>query len=362
MEKAKSGTASLSESELRAQAVALRNAGKSCQEVAETLMRSTKWVQKWHQRWKRGYNLQDQPRSGRPKVLSARAKDVLRKAKDKRHQSCRRLTRRLKNLGENVSRNTVHRYLTKNLKLKAYKRTKKPRLTELQKKKRLAFAKKYQNLTKDDWENWIFSDECPIYLFPTGNPQNDRIYSQSRENVEASEQVKFSPYVMVWGAMSASGLTDLHMLPQGTTVNAQYYIGNILENVLLPALRRTKRSGPMTDRKMTRRRSESVFVQDGAPAHTARVTQKWCSENLPAFVKKDEWPPNSPDLSPVENLWAILNQKIFHTPAPTTMAQLKSRILKEWQSIDVTMLRNLVHSMPDRLQTVRTNKGGHCDY
>ena len=68
-------------------------------------------------------------------------------------------------------------------------------------------------------------------------------------------------------------------------------------------------------------------------AHTAKVTKKWCSDNLPAFLKKDQWPPNSADLNPVENLWSILNQKVFHTPAPTTMAQLKSRVLKEWQNI-----------------------------
>jgi transposase len=169
-------------------------------------------------------------------------------------------------------------------------------------------------LTKNDWENWIFSDECPIYLFPTPNSQNDRIYSQSRENFQPSEQVKFS-HVMVWGAMSASGLTDLHMVPQGTTVNAQYYIDNILETELLPALKRTKRSGPAIECKMTKKHAESVFVQDGAPAHTVKVTQRWCSENLSAFLKKDELPPNSPDLNPVENLWAILNQKVFHTPS-----------------------------------------------
>jgi transposase len=208
-------------------------------------------------------------------------------------------------------------------------------------------------LTKNDWENWIFSDECPIYLFPTPNSQNDRIYSQSRENFQPSEQVKFS-HVMVWGAMSASGLTDLHMVPQGTTVNAQYYIDNILETELLPALKRTKRSGPAIECKMTKKHAESVFVQDGAPAHTVKVTQRWCSENLSAFLKKDEWPPNSPDLNPVENLWAII--------APTTMAQLKSRSLKEWQNIKVSTLENLVHSMPKRLQTVREMKGGHSHY
>ena len=80
---------------------------------------------------------------------------------------------------------------------------------------------------------------------------------------------------MVWGTMSALGLTELHIVPQGTTVNAEYYIQNILEGDLLPALTRT---GPVTQRKLVNKHSESVFMQDGAPANTARATQAWCSE------------------------------------------------------------------------------------
>jgi len=40
-----------------------------------------------------------------------------------------------------------------------------------------------------------------------------------------------------------------------------------------------------------------VSQEDGAPAHTARLTQTWTAAN-PQFISKDEWPPNSPDLNP----------------------------------------------------------------
>ena len=71
--------------------------------------------------------------------------------------------------------------------VKAYRRSKKPCLTEIQKGKRLVFARKYHNLTEKDWEKWIFSDECPVYLFPTPNIQNDRIYSMFMANVQPIE-------------------------------------------------------------------------------------------------------------------------------------------------------------------------------
>src|SRR6218665_629353 len=47
-----------------------------------------------------------------------------------------------------------------------------------------------------------------------------------------------------------------------------------------------------------------IFQQDGAPAHTARVTQEWLHANCPEIIEKDRWPPNSPDLHPPDyNVW-----------------------------------------------------------
>ena len=67
-------------------------------------------------------------------------------------------------------------------------------------------------------------------------------------------------------------LMDLRIVPQATIVNALYYIDNIPEATLLLALNKYKRSRPATPQNMTTKRSELVFVQDGAPANTAKVT------------------------------------------------------------------------------------------
>ena len=52
---------------------------------------------------------------------------------------------------------------------------------------------------------------------------------------------------------------------------------------------------------MTPGMSEIIFMQDGAPAHTAKLTHEWCEQNLPVFWHKAEWPGNSRDLNPIEN-------------------------------------------------------------
>jgi len=46
-----------------------------------------------------------------------------------------------------------------------------------------------------------------------------------------------------------------------------------------------------------------IFQQDGVPAHAARLMQQWLSdsEHCPDFIDKDSWPPNRPDLNPLES-------------------------------------------------------------
>src|SRR3954471_3502493 len=62
-----------------------------------------------------------------------------------------------------------------------------------------------------------------------------------------------------------------------------------------------------------------IFQQDGAPAHTARQTQEWLALKSPEMINKDEWPPNSPDLNPLDYyVWgAMLHMYQKYTPKPT---------------------------------------------
>jgi len=73
-------------------------------------------------------------------------------------------------------------------------------------------------------------------------------------------------------------------------IRAQYYVGRLLpeliedSNQLMPA--------------------GFIFQQDGAPTHAARVTQEWLHANCPEMIEKDQWPPNSPDLNPLDyHVW-----------------------------------------------------------
>ena len=57
-----------------------------------------------------------------------------------------------------------------------------------------------------------------------------------------------------------------------------------------------------------------VFQQDSAPAHRSRDTVQLLQQETPAFISPDLWPPNSPDLNPVDyRIWGLMQQRLYKT-------------------------------------------------
>ena len=57
-----------------------------------------------------------------------------------------------------------------------------------------------------------------------------------------------------------------------------------------------------------------IFQQDSAPAHRARDTVRLLEQTMPAFISPDLWPPNSPDLNPVNyKIWGIVQQRVYQS-------------------------------------------------
>ncbi len=145
--------------------------------------------------------------------------------------------------------------------------------------------------------------------------------------------MKFPQSVMIWAAMSSAGVDPLCFLK--STVNAAIY-QDILEHFMLPSVDKLYEDADL------------IFQQDLAPAHTAKDTKSWLNDHGVTVL---DWPANSPDLNPIENLWSIVKRKMRDT-RPNNADDLKAAIKATWAFITPEQCHSLIVSMPRRIDAV----------
>lgn len=155
------------------------------------------------------------------------------------------------------------------------------------------------------------------------NVQNDRIWAVSRKEADQrgaiQEKTKFPVKAMVWLSMCAQGLSVPVIFEDGT-MDAQRHIDEVLPTAL-------KHGNKMLGNNWT-------YQQDGAKPHTHHLSQKWCADHFPAFIPKDRWPPNSPDLCPFDySLWNELGEAM-NWKRVTTKATLVEEIKRSVKKIE----------------------------
>ena len=198
----------------------------------------------------------------------------------------------------------------------------------------------------------MFTDESPFKVFYIPNSRNDTVWESQEDSVPGSDQMKFSPSVMVWGDMMGHGLTDINFVSQGTKINSDYNIDNILEKLVKPAF-----NDSVVQRMLFSAPNAGLFQQDGARCHTSAKMIHWMDTNIHLYIHPTDWPPNSPDLSPIENIWSILATNVYKDLKPKTLVQLKRHLHQAWKAVTPDTLTNLMNSMPGRMRDVIKMKG-----
>ena len=90
---------------------------------------------------------------------------------------------------------------------------------------------------------------------------------------------------MMWLGAYSKGISLLVIFEEGTIDHARH-----IKEMLPVALKYGNR---VFDNDWT-------FQQDGATPHIHQLTQQWCQDHFPSFIDKDRWPPNSPELNPLD--------------------------------------------------------------
>jgi len=74
-----------------------------------------------------------------------------------------------------------------------------------------------------------------------------------------------------------------------------------------------------------------------------------------------DWPSNSPDLNPIENLWAIVKGRVERRQ-PKNITELERFMIEEWDNIPQNIIINLIRSMKECCQFIIANNGEQIPY
>ena len=258
-------------------------AGKTNPEIFKILKALKSTVQDVVNQYKKLGTSDDRPKSGQPQT--ARTSTKIKAIRERIRRSPKWIRSNLKKMARDlkIDKKTVRTIVKDDLKLSPLKMTNRHQLTALQKQKRMERTKIFLNRLKDgtDAGEIIFSDEKILSVEAQFNSQNDRILAKSADNIYRRQKPASA---MVWAAISENWKSTLIFVKEGTKLNANSYI----EDILTPAhveMKKHYKDDPFT------------FQQDGAPSHTINKTQDWCESHFPAFCRKELWLPSLPDLN-----------------------------------------------------------------
>lgn len=268
------------------------------------------------------------------------------------HLSQRKISQRL-----GIKRTSVRTIIKDKLNKKPFKRLRSCRKTPAVRQKRKTLARKALDaFTLDDVKKIVFTDEKNFSLEAPFNSKNDVVYGETKKDISPQrlyfEKNRFSKNVMVSAGISYSGKTDIHFLDQESgTVDSDRYI-TLLDEGLLPDMRRLYPNNGF------------ILQQDGARCHTSRKTTAYLEQTGVRLIKKNEWPPNSGDLNPMDyGIWSMLSQAVFNNRRePFTVNELKDKIRECWQAIPLQKIREIILAWKSRLRDVSAADGGPIEH
>ena len=222
-----------------------------------------------------------------------------------------------------------------------------PRLTPVHKEKRLEWAR---NNVKTDFSCVLFTDEARATLDGPDGWASGWVHKDAEKPTRLRRQ-QGGGGIMFWAGIIDDTLVGPFMVEEGVKLTSKTYC-EFLEDKFCGWLENV----PLTLRK------KLVCMQDNTPSHSAKATKEFLKSIGFTNYKLMIWPPSSPDLNPIENLWAILKMEIYKNGRQyERKPDLWNAIVDAVNNLNPQTVKKLTSSVDQRLYDVVFNKGGYIN-
>ena len=248
-------------------------------------------------------------------------------------------------------------------------RFKKPtkQLSMATREKRIAFCTKNRNR---NWSNVMFTDRCKFNFYYPGVRVQSCAWVRVGHEREAPK-VNHASCLNVYAGITKFGVTSM-VVVAGTTKHkttfknkkggdAKNITGGEYKHVVLQFLAEGKRI--YTDKRVGV--THWYLQQDNDPTHkkaSRAAMDEWRASNQGCVVDiLPDWPPNSPDLSPIENVWSYVQQQA-NKAGCKTFDEFSTTVQSTFASLNKSYINKLFDSMKNRVRQCLERKGGKTKY
>lgn len=328
---------------LKGQILALKKQGVSYREISKEIGCSHTTAMRICEKFFVNGTIEHEKGNGRKLKFSDEiVNQILNSVKKNNALSYRKLSKLIsKEIDIDLKKSTLSNIL-KSKGYRSVKKIKKPFLTKKHMQRRFQTCQDFLFMSLEERKKIIFSDEKRFFLNGNDSRGNIILDKNSIFKDKIVPTFKQPRSVMVWACFSYYGTGKLVFVEN--TMKAVDYV-TILSNNLKSSASKMNLNN-------------FSFQQDNAPPHKANLTLNFFRKHEISYL---DWPAQSPDINPIENLWDIVDRRVQER-APKTLEDLKKFIQIEWDNLTQELCQNLSNSFEKRIKLVIKENGGSINY